>query len=46
MTKRVKLVVGLVSMIIVSVLASGCNTVKGIGKDFEEGGKAIQNLVE
>ena len=27
---------------LLSVFASGCNTVQGLGKDIEQGGKAIQ----
>ncbi len=35
------------AVMIVSLLTlSGCNTFKGIGKDIEAGGKAIQNATE
>ncbi len=29
-------------LVALAVLLSGCNTVKGIGKDIEKGGEAIQ----
>lgn len=29
-------------LLAISILLSGCNTVKGIGRDIERGGEAIQ----
>ncbi|PWF25538.1 entericidin A/B family lipoprotein [Corticimicrobacter populi] len=29
-----------------TVLAAGCNTVSGVGKDIERGGEAIQGAAE
>lgn len=38
------------SLMLAAVLAvlmlSGCNTIKGIGKDIERGGEAIQRAVQ
>ncbi|MBX3686932.1 MAG: entericidin A/B family lipoprotein [Rhodocyclaceae bacterium] len=39
-----RLVLGIVVMAIVGL--AGCNTVKGVGKDIEKGGEAIQRAVK
>ncbi len=36
----------LISLILLVVALSGCNTVQGIGKDVEQGGEAIQRAVK
>jgi len=32
----------IVYLVLLAALLSGCNTVRGIGEDVEQGGKAIQ----
>lgn len=36
----------LLMMLTLLLLAAGCNTVEGMGKDIERTGQAIQNAVE
>jgi entericidin B len=36
----------LVLLLLLAALTAGCNTVNGIGKDIEEGGKAIQRTTK
>ena len=33
-------------VLFVMVVSQGCNTVRGVGKDVEQGGKAIQRTTE
>ena len=33
-------------MVIAGVIASGCNTFKGAGKDIQKGGQAVENADE
>lgn len=35
-----------ISLVLLSAVLSGCNTVQGIGKDVEKGGEAIQRAVK
>jgi predicted small secreted protein len=36
----------LASMLAVSFIVSGCNTIQGAGKDIESGGQKIQDTAE
>ena len=36
----------LIVMIIAGVVASGCNTFKGAGRDIQKGGQAVENAAE
>lgn len=36
----------LVVMSIVALVASGCNTFKGAGKDIQKGGRAVEGAAE
>lgn len=33
----------LVALALVAVIAAGCNTVRGVGKDIEKGGQKLQD---
>jgi predicted small secreted protein len=47
--KSVKnLIIGLLvlAMLAISVIASGCNTVQGMGEDIEKGGEGIQEIAD
>ncbi len=33
-------------MVIVGVIASGCNTFKGAGRDIQKGGRAVEGAAE
>jgi len=35
-----------VALLMMTVLAAGCNTMAGAGKDIEKGGQAIENSAE
>ena len=36
----------LIVMVIAGVIASGCNTFKGAGRDIQKGGQAVENAAE
>ncbi len=36
----------LIVMIIAGVIASGCNTFKGAGRDIQKGGRAVENAAD
>lgn len=36
----------LISALLIVLVVTGCNTVKGIGQDIEKGGEAIQKAVK
>ena len=46
MSIRTKKFISIIILTFLSIVVSGCNTMKGIGKDFEEGGKALQELAD
>ncbi|MBF0303988.1 MAG: entericidin A/B family lipoprotein [Desulfamplus sp.] len=41
-----KIVIALVGIVFILVSIQGCNTVKGVGKDIEKTGEAIQRSVK
>lgn len=36
----------LVVMVIAGIIASGCNTFKGAGRDIQKGGQAVENAAD
>jgi predicted small secreted protein len=36
----------MIVMVIAGVIASGCNTFKGAGKDIQKGGRAVEGAAE
>ena len=41
-----KKLVALLSLVIVTFGATGCNTMKGVGKDVERGGEKVQDAAQ
>jgi len=41
-----RVVAAVVTVALLGVCALGCNTVKGVGKDIEKGGKSIQKAAD
>ncbi len=41
-----KSIVAIFSVLVLSSLLSACNTTRGVGKDVEAGGKAIQRTAQ
>lgn len=46
MMQKIAKKTGLAMLLCATVLAAGCNTVSGVGKDIERGGEAIQNAAD
>lgn len=45
MTKRKKLLLGTLSGLLV-VSAAGCNTFRGMGRDIQKGGEAVEHAAD
>ena len=43
MMTRKRVVVAMAACVAVGILLQGCNTVKGAGRDIQDGGKAVEN---
>ena len=46
MQRSKEIALSLTVMIIAGIVASGCNTFKGAGRDIQKGGEAVENAAE
>lgn len=46
MQRSKEIALSLIVMVIAGIVASGCNTFKGAGRDIQKGGQAVENAAE